>query len=151
MRTIELRKSPKRIKLVSPRGLDSVFGTTIAHNTQFNLSEIVPIKRNMSLRTENPEDSSRVKEHHRQSFITWDARDRAYNCLEHSLFTVKAAPIKHSVFCVGYVLQEKDIRGKILVEKLRKDHGLEPGPLFKEFALKPEVKLPSGITVRSYL
>lgn len=76
--------------------------------------------------------------------IPWDTRERAFLCFDHPQFTVKAAPIKHSIYCMGYVIQEKESRGSMLAGKLKLDFGLEPGPIFSEIAANPTVVLPDG-------
>lgn len=81
--------------------------------------------------------------------IYWNQRDQSYFCFEHPLFTVRAAPIKHSVFCLGYVIQEKDRRGNILAEKLYRDFGIKPGPIFKEIVANAKISLPDGQTIKS--
>jgi ribonuclease Z len=45
-------------------------------------------------------------------------------------FCIRAAPIKHSIPCFGYVFEEKTKRGKLNVEALV-ELGISPGPVFK--------------------
>lgn len=81
--------------------------------------------------------------------VPWDPRERAFFCFDHPLFTVKAAAIKHSVYCLGYVIQEKETRGRMLASLLKQDFNLDPGPIFSEIAANPSVKLPDGRTIIS--
>lgn len=137
MKTADLRELNKKIKLFAPRGLHRILGNTLVHNSQFEVYEIV----NHSKMTRDMAEESLFPR------ITMDPKDGSYMLFDHPLFTVHAAPIKHSVFCLGFVIQEKSVRGNILVDKLLKDHKIKPGPIFKEITENPEVKLPSGKTV----
>lgn len=138
MRTIDMRSTGNKIQIVAPKGLRSLFGRSLTHNRQFEVSEIYqPGSRN------NDEADEGVKK------ITWSHRDRCYQCFDHPLFTVTAAPIRHSTFCLGYIIQEKPVRGSVLVEKLKRDFDLDPGPIFKEITSKPRVILPNGKTIIS--
>lgn len=85
--------------------------------------------------------------HEEGTAIKWSASERAYHCHDHPLFTVRAAPIRHSVFCLGYVIQEKEKRGTILAEKLKEDHGLEPGRIFQDIGSNETVTLPNGTVI----
>lgn len=88
-------------------------------------------------------------EHSSFALIDWSDTERAFKCLDHPLFTVRAAPIKHSVSCLGYVIEEKAVRGQLLTDRLKQDHGLDPGPICKQIISSPTVRLPNGTTIRS--
>lgn len=62
--------------------------------------------------------------------------------------TVLAAPIKHRVFCVGYVFQEDNVPGKLDVEKL-KQYGIKQGPLFGKLKNGIDVTLDDGTIVKA--
>ena len=49
---------------------------------------------------------------------------------EDSGFLIRAAPIKHSIPCFGYVFEEKERRGSLKVESLR-ELGVHPGPEYR--------------------
>ena len=66
-------------------------------------------------------------------------------CNAHS-FTVTAVPLKHSIPCVGYVLTEKDLPGKLDVYFL-KSKGIPSGPLFGKLKSGESVTLPNGETI----
>lgn len=51
-----------------------------------------------------------------------------FNEFNHTDFKILAAPIKHRVFCVGYVFIEKDQLGALNVSHLKSKFGLNPGP-----------------------
>lgn len=112
-----------------------VFIQSCSHR-QFDVREICPHGKE-SMQEEGSAD------------VPWDPRERSFFCFDHPLFTVKAAPIKHSIYCMGYVIQEKETRGRMLTSLLKQDFNLDPGPIFSEIAANPSVKLPDGRTIIS--
>lgn len=63
--------------------------------------------------------------------------------------TVKAVPIRHSVFTLGYVIEEKPVRGRMLIEKIVNELLIPQGPQLKQFYEKKEFTTDSGKLVRS--
>lgn len=56
---------------------------------------------------------------------------------------VKASIIRHSVFCLGYVIEEKEVRGNFNMEKVRAA-GLQPGPILGSLSQGNSVTMPDG-------
>src|SRR3712207_5746070 len=44
--------------------------------------------------------------------------------------TIRAAPLQHRVFSVGYVMQEDNVPGKLDAKLLQQKYGVKPGPIF---------------------
>ncbi|MGV3488983.1 MAG: ribonuclease Z [Tuberibacillus sp.] len=57
--------------------------------------------------------------------------------------------LDHVVPSLGYRIVEKDKPGSLLKEKIKKELGLSPGPLYKAFKEQESVILPNGQTVRT--
>lgn len=97
MRLIGVRK--EATNLFAPFGLRSFLGTSITANRSFLMHEIIP-----SL-------SKRALE---QSFnpVTIEKDKGIYLLTKNELFSVSAVPIKHTVFCLGYIIQEAQQRGR---------------------------------------
>lgn len=147
MSTIGMKDTGKKIKIVAPRGLRSMYGRAI---TQYTIHFYMLILMSFSYTHFDLHDVQppiKMMPHDEGTAIKWSPSERAYHCYDHPLFTVRAAPIRHSIFCLGYVIQEKEKRGSILAEKLKADHGLEPGPIFQEISNNATVTLPSGTVI----
>ena len=68
-------------------------------NKSFSLNEIVPPMSKKSLDfAMNP--------------VIFDKKSGSYLLTKNELFSVTAIPIKHTVFCLGYIIQESKQRGK---------------------------------------
>ena len=63
-------------------------------------------------------------------------------------YTMTAAPLRHSMPCVGYVVQESDKPGQIDEDECRR-RGLTPGPAYGELKAGRDVQLPCGGTLRA--
>jgi ribonuclease BN (tRNA processing enzyme) len=100
MRLIGQRTEPT--KLFAPYGLRSFLGTSISSNKSFSLREIVPSlsKRALDLSVDP---------------VIFDRASGTYSLTRNELFSVTAVPIKHTVFCLGYIIQEAKQRGRYFV------------------------------------
>ncbi|MFC0214703.1 ribonuclease Z [Paenibacillus chartarius] len=67
---------------------------------------------------------------------------------EDDAFRVTAMRLEHRVECWGYRIEEKDMPGKLLTDKLR-ELGLPSGPLYGRLKSGQDVTLPDGTVVRS--
>jgi ribonuclease Z len=66
--------------------------------------------------------------------------------LDDDQFIVEARLLEHGIPSYGYRVQEKDLPGTLLVDKLL-EAGVEPGPLYKKLKLKEIVTLEDGRTL----
>jgi len=84
-------------------------------------------------------------------FIYFDAEKKCYPVFDLSQtdceVVVKAAPILHRVFCVGYVFTENDKPGKLDMEKC-KQLGVPKGPLLGQLKNGKEIKLENGTVIK---
>lgn len=94
-------------------------------------------------------DAKRESEEIERKEIQFDTRERYYQIYENELLTVKAVPIKHSIFTLGYVIEEKPVRGRMLIEKIKEEHGISPGPQLRKFIEKEEFVTDSGKLVKT--
>jgi len=62
---------------------------------------------------------------------------------EDSHFIVEAKLLQHGVDSYGYIVQQKDLPGSLLPEKLRAE-GIQPGPIFQQIKENDEVILDNG-------
>ena len=76
--------------------------------------------------------------------VYYNYKDRSYTLFENDRFIVKAAAIRHTVFCLGYVIQEKPVRGSFRVDYLVQKYGLKPGKLYRELQNGQSVTLADG-------
>ena len=67
-------------------------------------------------------------------------------CQEGNL-TVFAAPLKHRVTCFGYVIQEKQLPGK-LDPNILKSKGIPPGPLYAKIKNGQTITAPDGSLIK---
>ncbi|WP_353947907.1 ribonuclease Z [Sporolactobacillus sp. Y61] len=67
---------------------------------------------------------------------------------ENQHFFVEADQLDHGIISYGYRIIEKDQPGELLVDKL-KQMGIQPGPIYKQFKISPQVTLPDGRTLNS--
>lgn len=97
MRLIGVRN--EATNLFAPYGLRSFLGTSITAHKSFFLHEIIPPLSKKSLEFSiNP--------------VTIERDKGAYLLTKNELFSVSAVPINHTVFCLGYIIQEAPQRGK---------------------------------------
>jgi ribonuclease Z len=77
--------------------------------------------------------------------IFYDEKNSCFPCEKAGVpgVLVRAAPILHRVYTVGYVLQEESKIGKLDVEKL-KSEGVKPGPILSQIKAKKDVTLENG-------
>lgn len=120
------RESPY---LFSPKGLDECFRGPMGLRGFRMRSVIRP--------------ASDRNNYHDPTAIYFDHVNKCYNLYEDERFTIKATVIKHSVFCLGYVIEEKPIRGNFNLDKVRAA-GLQPGPILGELEEKGKITLPDG-------
>jgi ribonuclease Z len=62
---------------------------------------------------------------------------------EDDQFIVEAQLLEHGIPSYGYRIQEKDLPGTLLVDKLKQE-GVQPGPQFKKLKLGESISLPDG-------
>ena len=74
--------------------------------------------------------------------------NKHYEVCYGDLVTVKAGIIKHSVPCVGYILEEDEKTGKLNVEYL-KSLNIKPGPLYGKLKMGESITLENGKVVHS--
>ncbi|UOQ47516.1 ribonuclease Z [Gracilibacillus caseinilyticus] len=67
---------------------------------------------------------------------------------EDQQFIVSAKKLQHGVECFGFLMEEKESPGPLLVDKLKAE-GIEPGPIYQEFKSNETVDLANGNTVKS--
>lgn len=131
---------PTLPKLFAPWQLIKIF-TGAMGLRGFDLHGIIPPTKPHH-HTSKPTHSTSAKvELHRSSHFAechWDEREKCYKLFEDEKFTVKAVPIKHSIFCLGYVMQEKSKKGNLKVDVL-KSLGLSPSPLYKQLQMGQDI------------
>ena len=74
--------------------------------------------------------------------------NKHYDVCYDDLVTVKAGIIKHSVPCIGYILEEDEKTGKLNVEYL-KSLNVKPGPLYGKLKMGESITLENGQVVYS--
>ena len=74
--------------------------------------------------------------------------NKHYDVCYDDLVTVKAGIIKHSIPCVGYILEEDEKTGKLNVEYL-KSLNVKPGPLYGKLKMGESITLENGQVVHS--
>jgi len=67
---------------------------------------------------------------------------------ENEKITVKCIPIRHTVFTLGFVIEEKFIRGSFRCDYL-KEKGIYPGPIYKKFENGQNHQLDDGSIILS--
>ena len=108
--------------------------SSFCSNRYFKIHEIVP-----SL-------SRRAQEQSINAAII-DPNTNSYSLTSNELFSVTAVPIKHTVFCLGYIIQEHEQRGRIDAERLTREFGIPPGPIYKELIAGKSITAPDGRVV----
>ena len=73
----------------------------------------------------------------------FENKDCSWHVCQESNLTVLAAPLKHRTMCFGYVVQEKQIPGK-LDPSLLKQKGIPPGPLYSKIKNGESIIAPDG-------
>lgn len=79
--------------------------------------------------------------------IIFDKITGSYLLTRNELFSVSAIPIKHTVFCLGYVIQESQQRGRIDAELLTEEFKVPPGPIYRELIEGKSIRAPDGRTI----
>lgn len=113
-----LRGSAKRIPLYTPNGLSNFFVTSKI------LSSF--IQHPISLR---------------------DFKSSSMLLFENEKITVKCSPIHHTTFTLGYVIEEKDIRGSFNCAFL-KEKGILPGPIYRKFQKGLDHEMEDGSIIK---
>ncbi|RYG56264.1 MBL fold metallo-hydrolase, partial [archaeon] len=72
--------------------------------------------------------------------------DGSFLLVQEETHEVRAAPLRHSTFCVGYVVTEAQ-RRHLLPERVIA-RGIRPGPIFQDIKNGKSVTAPDGSTVR---
>ena len=93
-----------------------------------------------------PLDSSTTDRQHPNETLgrtIFENKDCLWQVCQESNLTVFAAPLKHRTMCFGYVVQEKQIPGK-LDPSLLKQKGILPGPLYSKIKNGESIIAPDG-------
>lgn len=77
-----------------------------------------------------------------------DPKDPLPVIFEDDLIRLHWFPLRHSVFCVGYRIEERDRPGRFSLERAR-DLGVPRGPLYGRLQAGESVETPDGRIVRS--
>lgn len=72
--------------------------------------------------------------------------DGTYNLVDEKDHTVRAAPLRHSISCYGYVVHEKEKRH--MLPELMARRGIPPGRIYSDVQKGRPVVAPDGTTVR---
>lgn len=75
--------------------------------------------------------------------IIYNSAMARYKIYEDQHYLVEANIIRHSVFCLGYVITEKISRGPFNLEKMKRV-GLKQGPVLKDLSEGKTITLPDG-------
>jgi ribonuclease BN (tRNA processing enzyme) len=134
MRLLGLRPEGAKTRLFAPFGIRSFLGTSISGNRSFDIHELVPPL------------SKRAMDQSVKPMIA--GPDGSFRLLENDYFSVLAVPIKHTVFCAGYVIVEKEQRGHIDAVRLTNDFHIPPGPIYRQLLEGKAVHSPDGREVR---
>lgn len=128
MRLIGSRARPT--KLFAPAGVLKSLGTSLSHKRHaFDIHEL----RASPLALLSPGTQSVPFEKERQCFDLFD----------NGILRVRAVPIEHSVFCLGFIVEEIT-KPRLDADKLMNDYGLAPGPQFKELAAGGSITVQGG-------
>lgn len=114
MRLMESRKDVEPTKIFAPRGLIRILGG------------MVPLSRRR---------------------VELYEIDQAGQIFSNSTLSVKAYPIEHTTQCYGFVIEEKmasENKRRLDRERIEKEYGLAPGPLYRQLAEGQSVTLPNG-------
>lgn len=66
---------------------------------------------------------------------------------EDALFTIYCKQLQHGVPSYGFRIKEKDRQGRLLVDQL-KEHGIPPGPVYKQLKEQEVVELDDGRLIK---
>ena len=115
MRLIESRREEAPTQFIGPKGLLRCIGGMVA-GRRVNIQEL---------------NSEHINE--------------KTACYENDQLRVTAYHIEHSVFCVGYVIEEK-AGSKLSLNRglIESEYGLKPGPLYKNLAAGESITLEDG-------
>lgn len=122
------------------------FGIGVSSSLKLKFYKFFISNRHLKLHEIVPSLSRRA---HEQSInaVVLDPTTNSYTLASNALFSVTAVPIKHTVFCLGYIIQEHLQRGSIDAEKLTKEFGIPPGPIYKELIAGNSITAPDGRVV----
>lgn len=81
------------------------------------------------------------------SLPVYDPHRRCFRLYADAHIVVEAAPIRHSTYCLGYVVRERLGRGRFKKERMA-EIGLEPGPILKELISGQSIRLADGRLVQ---
>jgi len=138
MRLLGIRSAGEKTRLFAPYGLRTFLGTSVTASRSFDVREIIP-------------SSSRRAAELALNGLNIDPQTGAYRLVENEYFSVKAVPIKHSVFCLGYVIEEKPQRGHINAERLTREYNMPPGPIYRDILAGKTVSAPDGRVIDASL
>ena len=127
------QRANEATKLFAPLGVVGAMGGSI-YNRGFkhDIHEICP----------HPPSPERVFKWSRPVI---KGSDGTYTLIDDERFLVRAVPILHSIFCLGFVIEERLPKiGKLDAEKIERVYKLPPGPLYKELARGNSVVTPDG-------
>lgn len=128
------------LPLYAPVGLEGLVGTGPFGLRGFRLMSISRPRRGetgSSVEGISPLPSSP------KGVPTFDARRRCFKLYADAHIIVEAAPIRHSIYCLGYVIRERLGRGRFRKDRMA-EVGLKPGPVLKELVNGNPIRLPNG-------
>ena len=130
------QRANEATKLFAPLGIVGAMGGSIYNRGfKYDIYEICP----------NPPQPERI--------FKWSSpvvknQDGSYVLIDDERFLVRAVPIAHSIFCLGFVIEERLPKvGKLDAEKIERVYSLPPGPLYKELAQGRPVVTPEGVRI----
>jgi ribonuclease Z len=145
----DIRSATDPLPVYGPRGLAAIMGPMLRgrpvqlHELSLprSLEHEHDPSRNVSKRDDDDlgSDSRRSNDGPRKydgGSIVW----------EDGQYVIRAARIEHSVWCAGFVVEAKPRPPRIPLdrERIERDYGLAPGPLYKVLAGGTSVTLPNG-------
>lgn len=134
MSLLGLQEANGDLPLYAPVGLEGLVGTGPFGLRGFRLMSIDKPRR---------EEGGGAVPSFPMSVPTFDARRRCFQLYADDHIIVEAAPIRHSIYCLGYVIRERLGRGRFRKDKMA-EVGLEPGPALKELINGNPIRLPNG-------
>lgn len=132
MRLIGSRERPT--KLFAPAGVLKSLGTSLSHKRHaFDIHEL----RVSPLAFLSPGAQP----------VPFDRTRQCFDLFDNGVLRVRAVPIEHSVFCLGFVVEEIT-RPRLDADKLVNAYGLTPGPQFKDLAAGASIATQDGRVVK---
>lgn len=130
------QRNNETTKLFAPLGIVGAMGGSIYNRGfKYDIQEICP----------HPPQPERI---FKWSSPLIKGSDGSYVLIDDERFLVRAVPITHSIFCLGFVIEERLPKlGKLDAEKIEREYKLPPGPLYKDLAQGRSVITPDGVRI----